>query len=339
MNTNELEQIWNDLAAADYLKSGYIRIRIPSSRDLYLAINKSNGCRAILLEVRTKAIPAGTVFPESVGFRVYPDALIQGPNGRIRLILELSEAKYQDVFSVLAADLIEYVSPQSTDSDGIRVFLSRLGRWQLFFRNHLPDGLGKAQQTGLYGELWFLRRILLETIDPRLAIAAWSGPQGSNQDFQLSGGAVEVKSSTANLPDRIRISNVLQLDNTGLDFLILCHLSLEVHAETGESLPRLVNDIRILLDSDDLVLQFNDRLMDAGYLDIQSTRYENTHYRARKQLFFKIVEGFPRLLDSGLQVGIVDVAYSILLESCMRYCTDETEMKQVISRGLRSCGS
>jgi Putative PD-(D/E)XK family member, (DUF4420) len=157
--------VWSELETDTSHSSGFVRLRVEPDAccDLFLAVRKPDNARALLLEVDASAIPAATEYPESDGFALTVSTLKPGFEGRVRIVLELSNPRYLDVFSVLATDVVGHVSAHLDQKGSFAEFVSRLVRWQNFFRSH-SEGLSEEAQKGLYGELWFLRNVLVPNI-------------------------------------------------------------------------------------------------------------------------------------------------------------------------------
>lgn len=324
----DLGNIWSELENDNSQSEGYLRLRVrPSSRcELFLAVAKPENNRALLLEVPASAIPAKAEYPQSNGFRIETVPITYGPTGDVRLVLSITDNRYLDIFSVLVSDIIDHVASQPDRQSSVKEFIARLIRWQNFLKRHAPEGLSEEAQQGLYGELWFFRNYMLLNMDSVSAASAWVGPRRANQDFQLDRCAVEVKTTSAGSHQLIQITNIRQLDDTGIEVLLLLHISLDIRLGGLQSLPELVYEIRTLLENQKVkaLSIFNECLIDAGYLDIHENRYEELKYTIRNYDFFKVCQGFPRILESELLPGIGDVHYSVALASCIPFKVDET---------------
>jgi hypothetical protein len=322
MITVNLEQKWAELEGG-INDSGYWRIRINPEEvcEIFLAIEKPSNKRVFLLEVKAQAIKPGAEFPQSKGFDVALEAITPGQGGKVRIALKIKEMKFKDVFTVLVDDVVQHITGKSNQTEVVAELVTRLLKWQIFLKNTSPDGLSDNEQTGLYGELWFLKHIVLERIKKRNIIKSWSGPYGANQDFQFEGCAVEVKSTTCNSHEKIKISNIRQLDATGIKHLLLFHISLDVRMGGVQSLPEIVNDIRniVKLTDPENIDKFNDALIDAGYLDIHEKFYCERRYEVRFNHFFYVEGSFPRILEKDLLPGVGDVSYSIELSACLPF--------------------
>ena len=118
-----------------------------------------------------------------------------------------------------------------------------------------------------------------------------------------------------------------QLDETLVELLLLCHVSLMLDAGDGESLPELVDRLRATIQIQDVSAldDFNAKLIEAGYLDSHSKLYSDTRYRHRETKFFKIADGFPRIMARDLRGGVSECSYSVLLAACAPYGVGGTE--------------
>ena len=112
-----------------------------------------------------------------------------------------------------------------------------------------------------------------------------------------------------------------QLDETLVELLLLCHVSLVLDGREGKSLPELVNRLRATIQIQDVSALdgFNAKLIEAGYLDSHSELYSDTRYRHRETRFFKLTNGFPRIAARDLHDGISECTYTVLLAACALY--------------------
>jgi Putative PD-(D/E)XK family member, (DUF4420) len=113
----------------------------------------------------------------------------------------------------------------------------------------------------------------------------------------------------------LRISSERQLDETGADALYLAHLSIDARQGGGETLPEAVEAIRALARGGNAEGPLEDRLGNAGYLDIHASRY-TTGYTLRRLSLYRVEEGFPRIVERDLADGVGDVRYSVAVTEC-----------------------
>lgn len=330
----KIEETWNILELeGSGVTSGYLNRRIlaESNRDLSLAIEKPSGVRMFMMYVNRASIDKNMVFPASGGFEVRR-MIFQGDD-RIALQLILANSRYKDIFTALVQDIAENIAFIPVEADAVQMLANRLRRWQLFLEKHDLEGLSEEVQHGLYGELWFLRQVVI----PHVGLSSlryWLGPEGANQDFSFEGCAVEVKTTISQNPQKLSISNENQLDEARLNTLFLMHLSLDVRAN-GETLPEMVESLRVILGKDlfsrDL---FEKRLFQIGYLDIHALKYSETSYKYRTSTYFKIEQDFPRIVPIDLKQGVVQVRYNVELSACRPYAIAESELIKSINSAL-----
>ena len=269
--------------------------------------------------------------------------------------VRLRDPACADVFTALAEDVAPRVAAASGAKQAAAELLGRLRRWQQFLTAS-RDGLSVEAQRGLWGELHVLRAHLLPALGAAATVAGWKASAAAHQDFQFSGGAVEVKTTAAKQPQSVRITSERQLDDTGVGVLFL-HVvvvderevessslgnealtesasarggtrrenqSLLTSAATrmGTSLPALIADTRYELSSDLIALAaFNDRLLDRGWLDAHANRYEGRRWTVRREHTFRVAHGFPRLMKADLPSGVGDVNYAVSLAVCAPFVT------------------
>ena len=322
-------EVWDELATAGNRverKDGWYlrRIYLDADSDIFVALRHPGAVPALLVEVDATAVPVPAEYPSARGFELYPETVKPGPRGRTRLCLVLADAHYRDVFEVLVNDVVERIALTSGQEEGVKTFIARLHVWQNFMKKHGVQGLTNEAQIGLFGELTFLADHLIDRLPAHDSVKAWKGPTGGNQDFDVGGRCVEVKSTTVIPPVSMNIVNMTQLDETLVELLLLCHTSVILVGRNGESLPELVDRLRAAIQGQDVSALdgFNVKLIEAGYLNSHRELYTDRRYRHRKTTFFKVIESFPRITAKDLPVGISECSYTVLLTACAPYEMD-----------------
>ncbi len=317
-----IDALWQELEREARAGSGgawLARLALPQSvQTLLVALETVSMGRALLLPLPRKAIPPPREWPECRGLKVFSAVLF----GQSHLAVILRDPECGDVFTALAEDVARRVAEAENSGRAATVLLTRLKRWQKFLSAG-KAGLSENLQSGLYGELFALRRHLLPALGADVAVAGWRAPQASHQDFQFSAGAVEVKTTTAKQPQIVRVTSERQLDDTGIGALFLYVVILDVREVedslrgVGETLPDIVRDLRLQLASFGSAAEsFEERLLDAGYLEVDIPRYEGRRFTLRQERFFRIVPGFPRIVEDNLPTGIGEVSYALSLAAC-----------------------
>jgi hypothetical protein len=175
----------------------------------------------------------------------------QRTDGRWSLRLSLHEPRLLPVFAALCRDIIALTRSGVDEGRLAAAVLGRLDHWRSLLERD-SAGLGEAALRGLIGELLVLEQQVLAALPPREAVAAWTGPRGSAQDFLLpSGTRIEVKTIGRDA-DTVRVNGLGQLD-AGADPLLLAVVRVEatgVSAHHAVTVPMLVTRLRDRISAD-----------------------------------------------------------------------------------------
>lgn len=299
-----IEQLWQSLRTAG---SGTLQRRVDAThpRDLYVEFELPSkpGLVAVCTGRPPDARPLRAVTVEA-GRRA---------DGRWSLRLSLGQGHLLPVFAALCRDIVDYTRTGITEEQLGAAVIRRLDHWRTLLEKD-SAGLSEPVLRGLIGELLILDRELLASLGPVEAIASWTGPLGTPQDFMLpSGRRIEVKTAR---PDArsIRINGLDQLD-PGEDALELVVVRIE---ETGAAAagaitaPMLVARVegRIINDPEALAA-FRGSLAFAGWHE--HPIHNDLAVRVVSIDRFAVDANFPRLTASSVSRGVEDADYTIAL--------------------------
>jgi hypothetical protein len=250
------------------------------------------------------------------------------------LIIELNNGTLSDIFSVLCDNLIYSVLKASDERQLIKRVLNQIEKWKQLFSRMSSSLLNKQEQQGLYGELFFLKEFITENpnSDTYDIIDSWVGSDKAKQDFQGSNWALEVKTTSTVSPSLLKINGERQLDDSTVDTLYLFHLSVDVSHGNSNTLPDLVDEIKLLLQND-LGVQniFGQKLMEAGYFDKDEPEYRHSCYAIRSQNYYHVEKDFPRIVENDLKDGVGNVTYLISIEHCKNYLVNSDSVYKITS--------
>ncbi len=301
------------------------RIKPQAVCDLFLAVAQPSKQHMFLIGLARVDVSALANLPTARGLDISCRPR-DGQNGFI-VQLALKENRFEHIFDILIHDITEVIVHTQSEEKAVLAFLNRLRHWQKFLEQADPNGLSKEAQQGLFGELWFLRERLIPLIGCYPAVSAWTGPEGSNQDFQFQSCAIEVKTTGTKEPQQMIIQSERQLDDTGLAALFLFHLSLELREKTGESLVTVIDALRQILTTDTAALDlFEDRLLEVGFIQSQAPQYEKIGYNIRHLSLFRVRDTFPRIIGADLKPGVGNIRYSIAVAECRHSAVSENEL-------------
>ena len=232
------------------------------------------------------------------------------------LIIQLNnrDSRVNDIFASICANIVNSVIDATSEKEGVRLVTIQMRRWKDLFSKRRNQKLSAQEQQGLFGELFFLRKLLLSPIDKASSTGFWVGPEMAPKDFQGDMWAVEVKTTVAHSHSNIAINGELQLDESDTDKLYLYHLVVEALPQDGETLPEIIASIRQMLKGDIKAASlFESKLMLAGYFDLDEDSYKECHYHIRKEQYFQVRDEFPRIKKDELKMGVSEVKYNISL--------------------------
>jgi hypothetical protein len=200
-------------------------------------------------------------------------------------------ASFYSLLGEIVSDTVNRtVSPVTAISDAVE-------RWQnLLLRNSM---LSDEYQTGLFGEIWFLRK-LIDTVGVR-GLDAWIGPKKEAHDFRLGHTEFEVK--TTSKADRIhRINGASQLSPSAGCSLYLVSVQVADAGSGGASLPDAVADVLSRLEKWDGASERFLRLLEcAGYNFDDRPLYTGRRRLRTDPVLIKIADGIPRLTLDAIQ--------------------------------------
>ncbi|GAB3879700.1 hypothetical protein GCM10028824_43600 [Hymenobacter segetis] len=320
-----LEAIWKELAL-EPPASGKVEALpcLPANPESPLSAGILNAPDGGIRRVLMLALPV------RLRSRITPDRRYSGlsleplpdpdePEKAFLLALILTDERFSDIFSILAADIVAALADAHDSNAHLRAFMARLNRWQELFGLFNPAGLSGPARQGLFGELHLMRELLAEGLAPGLVINAWTGPLHDPQDFHFGPNAVEVKTSSGS-SQSFQVSGAAQLDESPFEQLFLVHLFLEVAENAGETLPQLVQHLVAQLESDPAVFKlFETRLHQAGYFHAQAERYHAEGFRVRHTMPALVHEAFPRIRAADLPPGLGSVAYTVDTDQLLPY--------------------
>lgn len=331
----DINSVWNKLRSD--AKSGYIqgtarRLLNPEGCcRVYAGVRSSDLSRMIFFNVGRENLPSRDRFSRTRTMEVYSGEIPGDKSYAVCLILR--DESFSDLFSILAADIVNEVQDESGEKAAVNKFVQRINTWISFFEKYGNSGLTPEKVRGLYGELWFIRQYLLSSKDHYKKISGWTGPDGTPHDFQFGKLAFEVKTTATKKPWKIKISNEIQLDDAGLEHLYLYHIALREIEGGGMTLPELISEIeRVLKETPEVRRAFLDGLLKSGYVYSQKNNYLRKGFIIHKEHFYEVSDGFPRLTGDCLPEGTGDVSYTISLASAAGFIIEKETVTNILGK-------
>lgn len=237
------------------------------------------------------------------------------------LVLTLEKHVDRDLFLGLCETLIASLQPTSDSATALAVTLAHIKRWKTFLAGRKSRLLSAEDIRGLFGELLFLRSLYQDHLNEKAAVEAWCGPDRSHQDFIFGNTAVEIKSLSGRERSTVQISSEDQLETLCDDlFLVIYRLSDMPESDLTLSLNDLVHLIENELTDATAIEELPKRLASYGYVEMRE--YDKPEFLVTAQHAYRVIDGFPRLIRSGLPEGIVRLGYEIELEKIAAFECD-----------------
>lgn len=316
--TNILEDIKNDFVKEQYRNSIVLtrRFVLAKGNVISVSMNKNTDLCGIGID-----IPDETTYEELNSLPKWKgmegkDNIVTEKTGTKRVLsFEQLEGYDQTIFVNVMKDVcdnLEFVDKRG----GVSTIKYTLQKWSVFFQFEKDYVLSANVQQGLYSELTVLEKMIKK--NGNKALAYWTGYNSESHDFYIGKDAVEIKSSSAEGPEKVKISNEYQLDDSGvMGLLYLLYLSIKKSEVDGEMLPEIVERIMIQLDCSQKEM-FKEKLLKVGYVYSMPELY-TYHFRVREESCFMVKGNFPRITPKNIHKGIGAVEYVVSLDACRSY--------------------
>lgn len=235
-------------------------------------------------------------------------------DGFCSCVLQSSSHDHNDVFSIVAEDILIELDSCKTEDTYVDVLVERIAKWREFFkRKHKP--LTESEIIGLFGELQFAKEMMDHGISN--IIDYWSGPIKSAQDYKSSKICAEVKTKVADQLTSVKISSEEQLNNGNSTSMYLVVYRLE-KSSAGMTIHDMVQTVSDKL-SDSRKNIFDAKLLCLGY---QKEDEYDSKYISKESRQFIIENDFPRITTPSLPTGTFGITYNLSLDKCEQYRID-----------------
>ena len=315
---NVIENIKNDFAKEQYRNSIVLTRRYVLAKEnvISVSLNKNTGLCEMSIDIPEKTTSEElNSLPKWKGLEG-KDNIVSPKTGTKRILsFEQLQGYDQAIFVNVMQDVCENL--ECVDKEGcVSTVKKTLQKWRVFFQFEKDYVLSTNVQQGLYSELWVLEKLISQNCSK--ALEYWTGYNSESHDFYVGKDAIEVKSSSVKGPEKVKISNEYQLDDTGvIGLLYLIYLNMKKSEADGEVLPDIVERIMLQLDYSQKDL-FKDKLFKVGYVYSMPELY-TYHFRVREESCFMVTDKFPRITPKNVNKGIGAVEYVLSLDACRSY--------------------
>lgn len=226
-----------------------------------------------------------------------------------------------EIFDILSEDLLSIIEKAKTELEVQEILSTRFQYWSELFKRK-REKLDEKWIQGYVGELWYLYEILIKKVGVEEAIKSWTGPEKANQDFITKDKIFELKTRSS-LSPTIKISNENQLDTNMYLVVIDTEKSSPIFKESY-TLSILINKIRSKIDSPELMIYFNKKLLEIDLYSIEELKlYEKFAYIIKTHTYYKIEEKFPIIAHDNVPEGIVRYQYDLMVKTIADFIIKE----------------
>jgi hypothetical protein len=325
----DFKEIWTNQGLGHASLTARERVAIDSHINCFVGIISASNAKIFQIELDQSVSIHKNYLKRFHGVEI---RVLESSGSKKDVTIILSDNDLLDVFILFLEDLIRGLEKIDTENEVPSIVNQKVGYWGKLFARIKGELLSKERQRGLYGELIFLKTLLDRSSDPVKSIAAWTGPEGSNQDFSDELTAVEVKSSKATKPS-VNIASELQLDWTKLDSLYLVVIHLDELSNGSDTLLKLIEEIKAKIENHQGLLSlFEEKLERVGIPIEEEKHYDDFGFIIRSKRAYEVQDGFPALtIDTINNDAIHNVEYQIDLTVCEPF---EAVLEDVISEML-----
>jgi len=235
-------------------------------------------------------------------------------DGYCSCVLKSSAHDQNDVFSIVASDILIELNSCKSNNAYVDVLVERIAKWREFFkRKH--QSLSDSEIVGLIGELQFAKDMMSEGFGQILD--SWSGPIKSSKDYKMPAFLAEIKAKSTDQLTSVKISSEEQLNGEDDSPLFLVVYRLE-ECPKGMNLHDMIQSVVSKL-SDSRKSIFYAKLLCMGY---QKEENYSKKYIVKERRQYRVENDFPRIITSNLPLGIFGIVYNLSIEKCTPYQVD-----------------
>ena len=321
----EFVAVWEALSGSG-VEAGWRGIPVTPAGvcELWAAKRFPGDEEALLVRFPTVRPPSSDRFPEGKGFEVARTDPFG--DGMTWIALSRKESGSPELFAEMVGDVAGVMDEAASEGEDsvLAIMLRRVRMWQQFM-SRVTGHLGSEAELGLAGEVFFMARLLEAGVSSESVLRGWIGPDDAPQDFLLGDGAIEVKATMSSSGFPVKIGSQEQLDDAVVSPLFLAAVRFGT-GEGGVTLPELIADVALRIQEEPGAVDYlRERLMVAGYVDAHADQYSR-RFEPKEMRVFSVSEGFPRLTQGVVPIGITRAIYEINLDRAGDFLRDFNEV-------------
>lgn len=235
---------------------------------------------------------------------------------------DLLQHDAKKVFFTFCTNLIDSVTEIYDEQKALYALKKRYITWKTMFGRDSANKLSREALQGLFGELYFMKKYMLDRFGAAVAVQAWSGPDFKSKDYAVDTEWFEVKTIGANTTT-VHISSLAQLssDHDGHLIVVKAEAMSDQFSNRESSIEELFNYIFAQINDETTEGIFLSKLSAFGF--DSSDESFMSKFDVKSMTSYKVSGDFPRLTEKDINRSeICDVSYSLIINSLKGYMED-----------------
>lgn len=221
------------------------------------------------------------------------------------------------VFCAFCNDLVDAINEQFDEKEALQELKNRYHSWKSMFKSRRK--MTPEINQGLFGELFFMNKVMFEKYLPDDVVNSWAGPDGYSKDFSIDNTWFEVK-TTLSTSQVIKISSISQLSSITPGNLVVIKVDKmsESYSDGYSNIYDLFKIIINKIKSNETKEKFIEKLIKYGF-DINENA-NTEQYKFVEYKIYQVDDNFPRLLESDIKYQeIGKITYELILNTLEKY--------------------
>lgn len=307
MNKETIEQIWTEITHSGKGEFEYQLLSKKSVPQINIGFNKEEQ-RCLILELPLNYNEPFQQFEkENLSLKYFSKERC--------LCIVLNDNFFVDLFDDLILSTYCKINKVYNPEEYSDLFVKHFIKWSAFFENKRSVGLSGDQVKGIFGELFYLKNLLIEsTLNVDDILISWRGPYDVGHDFVFDFKDYEIK-TIENTKNNISISSEFQLESENGKELELVVISVILDIVSGISIKNIINEIKIIVLNKfgDNTIFFN-ALLQKGLSPNNLEEYEIYKFIPISEIAYDCNnDNFPKLIRASIPEQITKVSYTIRL--------------------------
>lgn len=320
INSEQIEKKWNSINVDEISGFRFVRLSPDCKPELNIGYD-SLGNRCLILE-----FPLDFTF--DINLVAKENLSIEHIKESNYVVIKLINESFFDLFNDLILSLYHKIKDIVPAYKYAKEFTQSFGKWVEFFENRIGLGLSVEEVKGLYGELFVLNELIIESESIKIneILESWVGLYDAPQDFDLPQKCIEVKTKLKTKPT-ISISSEHQLEVESGKDLHLNIVTIRTNYESGKSIYDLIQEtIRLIRGKlGDLSIFYT--ALNEKRLTLDSLKEYNNHRFSviKTSVYDCRIEGFPKLSLSNIPNAISRLKYNIRVNQLAEFLIEEKQ--------------